>query len=462
MAHPPGPPLQNDLLANRLAQPFVRFMELEISSALLLLAMTALALVWANSPWGATYDQFWHIPLGLRLGDFFSLELSLGHWVNDGLMAIFFFVVGMEIKRELVLGELSSLRRATLPVAGAIGGMVVPAGIYFAMHAGQETVRGWGVPMATDIAFAVAALSLLGKRVPSGLRVFLLALAIADDLGAVAVIAVFYTAELHLDALALAGVGCAVCLALNLIGVRSLAVYGVVGAFIWFQTHHSGVHATVAGVMLGFLTPTRADFDQHRETLVDAARHALEELHHTLVGRGDEEPPADPSGHHRHQLVRKLEVVGRHALSPLDFLVNRLERWVAFFIMPVFALANAGVVLEASTLGDPVARKVGLGVALGLVVGKPIGVTLVSWLAVKGGIAVLPRGVTWGSILGAGTLAGIGFTVALFITALAFLEPNHVAGSKAGILLGSLVATVLGLGLLSRVLPKQDTPPVSG
>ncbi len=454
MSHSPGPSLpSNNLLADRLARPFVRFMELEISSALLLLAMTVLALVWANSPWGETYEHFWHIPFGISLGSLFSLELSLGHWVNDGLMAVFFFVVGMEIKRELVLGELSSLRRATLPVAGALGGMIIPAGIYYSMHAGLETVRGWGVPMATDIAFAVAALSLLGKRVPSGLRIFLLALAIADDLGAVAVIAVFYTAELHLDALAWAGVGCAACLALNLMGVRSLAVYAIVGLFIWYETHHSGVHATVAGVMLGFLTPTRADFDNRRETLVDVARHALEELHEALVGRGQDGPLHDPGGHQRHLVARKLEVVGRNALSPLDFLVNRLERWVAFFIMPVFALANAGVVFEASTLGDPVARNVAIGVGLGLVVGKPIGITLLSWIAVKLNIAAMPSGVNWASLFGTGMLAGIGFTVALFITVLAFQEPAHVAGSKSGILLGSLIATVVGLTVLSKALP---------
>ena len=444
-----------DSLAARVSRPFTRFLELETSSAWLLLAMAVLALIWANSPWGHTYEAFWHTPLSIVLGDAFALELSLGHWVNDGLMTLFFFVVGMEIKRELVLGELSSRARALLPISAALGGMVVPAGIYAAFHWGEPTLRGWGVPMATDIAFAVAALSALGSRVPASLRIFLLALAIVDDLGAVAVIAVFYTAEIHLSSLALAGAGLAGCVLLNWAGVRAIPVYALLGVFVWLETHHSGVHATIAGVLLGFVTPTAVEHGH--ESLIDRGRHALDHLRELLTGSHEEEV-VDYGGHRRHHVARELAGLGRASLSPLDFLVNLLERPVAFAIMPVFALANAGVVLDASTLGDPLAQKVGIAVALGLFLGKPIGIALFSYLAVRLGVAVLPPGVNWGAIVATGALAGIGFTVALFVTALAFENPIAISGSKIGILLGSAAAGGMGLALLVRSLPRSDSP----
>lgn len=440
---------RNPRLADRLASPFLRFMETEISSALVLLGMAVVALVWANSPFRDSYTALWRTPLGFTLGSVFHLELPLDLWVNDGLMAIFFFAVGMEIKREMVSGELSTRSRAMLPVLGALGGMVAPASIYAWIHAGGPAIHGWGVPMATDIAFAVAAMSVLGSRVPPPLRVFLLALAIADDLGAVAVIAVFYTAELHLAALAWAGAGLALCAVLNWVGVRNLLVYLVVGLFVWFETHHSGIHATIAGVMLGFLTPTTVPADDH-ERLIDSARGALDRLadafHHGLA--------EDPGGHERHRAIRSLRQIGALSLSPLDYLTNGLERWVAFFIMPVFALANAGVALDPAMLRDPMAERVMLGVAAGLLIGKPIGITAFSWLAVRLRIAELPRGVNWQAIMATGVLAGIGFTVALFVTALAFQNPIFTAGSKVGILLGSILATVLGLLLLDRALPR--------
>ena len=448
---PTGPP---NRLADLLARPFLRFMELEISSAILLLTMAAVALIWANSPWGATYERVWHTPLGLSLGQTTLLELSLGHWVNDGLMVIFFFVVGMEIKRELVQGELSTRARAMLPIFGALGGMLVPAAIYAAFHWGQPTIRGWAIPMATDIAFAVAALSVLGSRVPPGLRIFLLALAIADDLGAVAVIAIFYTAELHLSSLGLAGLGLVFCALLNWAGVRSFTVYLIVGFFVWFETHHSGVHATIAGVLLGFLTPTTVERDDD-ESLIDRGRHTLERLRDILIHEKPDHE-IDRGGHQRHHALRQLTGIGRQTLSPLDFLVNLLERPVAFVIMPLFALSNAGVVLDAQTLGDPTSRRVALAVALGLLLGKPLGITFFSWLAVRSRIAILPRGVGWPALAATGLLAGIGFTVALFVTVLAFEDPLPTAGSKVGILAGSLVATVAGLLMLNRALPPRS------
>jgi NhaA family Na+:H+ antiporter len=296
-----------------------------------------------------------------------------------------------------------------LPIAGALGGMIVPAGIYLLFHAGGAAASGWGIPMATDIAFAVAALTVLGSRVPSGLKVFLLALAIVDDLGAVSVIAVFYSHGLSLETLGAAVAGLLLTYAMNLAGVRSYGVYWIVGIAVWGATLASGIHATVAGVLLGFMTPAER------------------------LGRDD-------------------------ALSPLQYLTSALHPWVAFVIMPLFALANAGVRLEADALADPVASRVMIAVALGLVLGKPLGITLVSWLAVRLGIAALPQGVSWGAILGAGVLAGIGFTMALFITALAFEDAVLVAASKVGILGASVVATVVGLALLGRVLPARSAP----
>ena len=436
----------------RLTEPFRRFVRLEISSALLLLAMTVVALLWANSPYGDSYHHLFHgTENGPSLGwGSVQVAMPLGHWINDALMAIFFFVVGMEIKRELVYGELSSRSKAALPVFAALGGMVVPAGIYASLHWEGPALRGWGIPMATDIAFAVAALSSFGSRVPSGLKVFLLALAIADDIGAVAVIAVFYTDHLAADYLVWAAAGLVGMAVLNRIGVRSYAVYVAVAVAVWYWTHHSGVHATIAGVAIGFLTPARPALPGSGHTLVERGRHLLEHLAELLSGEG-----GDHSGHERHHVTRALHQVGRASLSPLDHLTNVLHPWVAFAIMPLFALANAGVVLSASTFEDPLALRVGVAVALGLVVGKPVGIAAFSWLAVRFGLAALPNHCNWGAIAAVGMLAGIGFTVALFITNLAFDHPVVTDGSKIGILIGSALAAVVGLLWLRRSLPRS-------
>jgi len=442
------PPPRPSRLADRLFRPFAQFMALEISSALVLLALTVLALAWANSPWAHGYEHLLHEKVGFVFGEH-AFKLSVHHWVNDALMAIFFFLVGLEIKREMVLGDLSTRARAMLPVMGALGGMIVPALIYFGFHRTGPAAAGWGIPMATDIAFAVAAMSVLGSRVPPPLKIFLLALAIADDLGAVTVIAVFYTETIHLGALAAAVAFLAFVFAMNLAGVRAFAPYWVVGGVVWFFTHESGVHATIAGVALGLLTPTHPD-PELRETLTDRARQTVDRLRE-WVRQGHE----DHGGHHRHHAVVEIQQAARGALSPLDYLANRLERPVLFVIMPLFALANAGVALEASTLQDPLAMRVALAVALGLLVGKPLGITLFAWVAVKTGLAAMPRGVNFLAIFATGMLAGIGFTVALFISALAFDDPVITAGSKVGILLGSTVACVVGLLALARALPAQ-------
>ena len=389
----------------RLTAGFRRFVALESASTILLLVATIVALALANSPLRGVYEHALHLPLSLGVGAF-RLELSLAHFVNDALMAIFFFVVGMEIKREVVLGELSSPSRAALPVFGAIGGMLVPAAIYASIHQGGPAAAGWGIPMATDIAFAVAALGVFGARVSPGLKVFLLALAIVDDIGAVLVIAVFYAKELAPLWGAVAVAGLAACALLGRAGVRSYGVYVLVGVVAWYATWRFGVHATIAGVALGLLTPAR------------------------------------PDPGHEH--------------SAVDELLHRLHPWVAFAIMPIFALCNAGVPLDATSLGDPLAQRVALGVALGLLVGKPVGVTLIAWAAVRSGVAQLPRDATWTQIGGVGLLAGIGFTMALFIAALAFEDaPVLVAGAKIGILAASALATALGLAVLARTLPAK-------
>jgi len=437
---------------DRINQPFQRFLALEASSSLLLLGMTVLALAWANSPWVEAYQHWLHLPLALHIGGF-ELSLSFGHFVNDALMGIFFFVVGMEIKREMAVGELSSASKALLPAIAALGGMLIPAGIYAAFHWGEPTIRGWGVPMATDIAFAVAALSVFGARVPSGLKVFLLALAIADDIGAVAVIAVFYTADVSIPWLAWAVGGLVFTFAMNLSGVRSYSVYFVVGGLVWFAMHESGVHATIAGVALGLLTPARSlEAVPDRATLVQRGIRWLEQLGDAIEG-GD-----DLAGHERHRITRQVQAVTRSTLSPIDELTNVLHPWVAFVIMPLFALCNAGVALGASALAEPVAARVSLGIGLGLLIGKPLGITLFAWLAVRAGLAQLPRGVGWSQVVATGFLAGIGFTVALFVASLAFSDPGHGAAAKVGILLGSVGATVRGVAGLARTLPRVASP----
>jgi Na+:H+ antiporter, NhaA family len=402
------------------------------------------ALALANSPWREGWAHLWHQRVAIEIGGF-ELALSLVHWVNDALMAVFFFVVGLEIKRELTIGELASRQRAMLPVFGALGGMVAPALIYLALQPGGPAAAGWGIPMATDIAFAVAALAVLGPRVPPGLKVFLLALAIVDDLGAVTVIAVFYTDEMSLGALFAAAAGLGLVYALRVAGVRAYGPYFVVGAGVWLATLGSGIHATVAGVMLGLLTPVHAL--AARETLVTRLRENVEEA---LQRVGDGSHAARPE-----PVLERVRTLSLEAQSPLEFLTHKLHPWVAFGVMPIFALANAGVTLDASTLGEAGGREVALAVALGLLLGKPLGIAAFALGAAKLRLAVLPDGVGAGALLGAGLLGGIGFTMALFITALAFGESPLADAAKVGVLTASVLACLGGLALLARVLPRR-------
>jgi NhaA family Na+:H+ antiporter len=420
-----------------LIDPIRRFMHIEATSGVLLVAATLAAIIAANSPAGEAFSAFWQTPVGLRFGSA-QLELSLQHWINDFLMAIFFYVIGLEVKRELVKGELRDLRRAALPLAAALGGMIAPAAVYLVLQHGAPGGRGWGIPMATDIAFVVGCLAVLGRRIPVSLRIMLLSLAIADDIGAILVIAVGYTAHLDGSALLLSGCGIAVIIACMKLGVQNLYVYLILSAVVWFEVHASGIHATIAGVILGFLTPSRAWISDRR----------LGRIIDTTI---DFMQGADwRSSQRRYAALRRMEHAARSSISPLRRFEAGLHPWVAFVIMPVFALANAGVRIDASALADPVA----VAVALGLLVGKPSGIVLFSWLAVKAGIAKLPAGVGWAAVWGGGILAGIGFTMAIFIASLA-MEGVLLSAAKVGILGGSLASAVLGIIVLTAALPKS-------
>jgi NhaA family Na+:H+ antiporter len=398
------------------------------------------ALVWANLP-GDSYNDFWNTHVVIDL-DRVELDLSLIHWVNDGLMAIFFFVVGLEIKRELVKGELADPQKAALPVAAAIGGMVVPALVYTAFNARGEGADGWGIPMATDIAFAVGVLSLLGPRVPLALKVFLLALAIADDIGAIVVIAVFYTEDIDPTWLAVAAATFAGVAAMGRFGVRAVYIYVAVGVFAWLAVYESGVHATIAGVVLGLLTPVYAYYeDEHVQARVLALAEDLRQAD-TREGNEIEE-----------STLRGLEELSRGSQPVSDRLEHALHPWTSYLIIPVFALANAGVELGGGAIADAVQSPIAVGAALGLVAGKPVGIALASLVAVRIGFAALPEGVDWKMLVATGMIAGIGFTVSLFIAGLAFDAADLVDEAKIGILGGSAfigLAGVLALRWLSR------------
>jgi NhaA family Na+:H+ antiporter len=415
------------------AQAFAR---VEASSGIVLFVAALVALIWANSPWDESYFELWATPIDID-ADIVHLELDLQGWVNDGLMTIFFFLMGLEIKRELVHGELSSLRRALLPATAALGGMIVPALIYTAFNYGGEGSHGWGVPMATDIAFALGALSLLSRRIPFSVRVFLLALAIADDIGAIVVIAVFYSEGIDLQWLGIAAAVLAGILVLNRAGVRAINLYIAIGAILWLATHESGVHATIAGVVLGLLTPAGhfynpATFAQSAEELAGDYRLALQ---------ADAEAVQS-------SILSQMEDLARGTESPLERLERALVHWVSFVIVPLFALANAGVAVSGDVASDAVSSAVSQGVVLGLVIGKPAGIFLFTLVAVKAKLCDMPAGATWSDILGVGMLAGIGFTVALLITDLGFDEPLLADEAKLGVLFGSAIAGILGFVFL--------------
>ena len=426
----------------RLARPIQRFIRTEAAGGIVLLIAAVVALIWVNSPWSDSYHDLFDHHLAFDLG-FYSVDESLHFWINDAAMVFFFFVVGMEIKREIVVGELASVRRMVVPAAAAVGGMVVPVLVFFLLVNEAEARDGWAIPMATDIAFAVGVLVLVGPRIPTGLKVLLLAMAIVDDLGAIAVIAIFYTDEIDLEALGLVAGLLALVYSLNRFGMWYIPVYFVIGGFAWMAMLQSGVHATIVGVLLGLMTPWRS---WHRaEDFPVIAEPALLRLR----------PHADEAEVHldreeRVQALLEIAEVGQKAVSPLDRLEHSLQRPVAFVVVPLFALANAGVELSPDTLGDVFTSSLTWGVTLGLVLGKPIGVTLGVWLAVRAG-ARLPLGVTWAQVLGVSLLGGIGFTVSLFVAELSFEPGLLLTEAKVGILLASTVAGALGYGMLRIV-----------
>jgi NhaA family Na+:H+ antiporter len=415
------------LLARRVAQPVARFLRIEAASGALMLAGAVVALVWFNVA-AHSYESFWSTELAVRAGGF-QLELTLHEWVNDGLMALFFFVVGMEIKREMVHGELRDPRTAALPIVAAVGGMVVPALIFLAFNAGGEAANGWGIPMATDIAFAVGVVSLLGARVPVQLKLFLLTLAVADDLGGIGVIAIFYSDGLAPVWLLAAFAAFATIYGLRRLGVWFFPLYVVLGALAWYCMLRSGVHATIAGVVIGFLTPTkplRAGLDA--EAIADRLEGQPE-----LVA-------AD---------VKNASFLIRESIPVDQRLMDMLHPWTSFVVIPIFALANAAIPLNGPALSDAATSRVTWGVALGLLVGKTVGITVMSWLAIKLGIGRRPRGATGLHLLGIAVAAGIGFTVAIFITGISFTDVTLQEGAKIGIFAASIAAAAISLLILA-------------
>ena len=425
---------------------FQRFLHWEAAGSIVLLACALISLVWANSPWAESYHDLTHTYLGISLGDE-TFKLSLKHWVNDLLMVMFFFVVGLEIKREMLLGELSSLRKAILPVMAAVGGMLVPAGLYLAFNAGGPGQNGWGIPMATDIAFALGILALFGSRAPLGLKVFLTALAIADDLGAVMVIALFYTEEVRLMPLAFA-VGALLLISLAAQArVKRVGLFAVLILVVWLGVFASGVHATIAGVLLALVVPVRAQIDPKR--FFETAKRSLATLEASNVTQDSMVDNDD-----EFTALADLSDATAGMMPPGVILERYLHIGQAFFVLPLFAFFNAGVAIGGDLL-DILTNPVSLGIIIGLVFGKQIGILFFSWAAIKSGKASLPEGVTWAQLWGASCLAGIGFTMSIFIDELAFKDPAIIDEAKVGVLMASLIAGALGYIVLKMALPKE-------
>lgn len=423
---------------DRVLTPFEEFLKIEASGGILLLLATVVALVWVNSPWSDSYKDLWQTKITIGPSGF-DLSKAAILWVNDGLMAIFFFVVGLEIKREILVGQLSSPRAAAVPVFAAVGGMAVPALIYAMFTVGTPSIDGWGIPMATDIAFALGILALIGSRAPISLKIFLTALAIVDDLGAVLVIALFFTDQISVTSLIVAVVFVVLLFGANFSGIRNPLVFFILSFCLWVAFLKSGVHPTLAGVIAAMAIPSKKliDDQQFLTRLQDISTQFR------TVARGQKERVE----HHRQRVFGELESAAAHAASPMSRLEHLLHPWVAFMIMPVFALANAGLEIDTSTI-QSLDDRISLGVIFGLAIGKPIGVVLFTWLAIRLGVGTLPVGLNWRVITGGGFLAGIGFTMSLFISRLALDNEGDVDVAKAGILVASVVSALIGSILL--------------
>lgn len=424
---------------DRMVRPFQLFAQRQASGGLVLLGCAIVALAWANSPWAGTYGQMLGIPLGISFGEQ-VLRLDLQHWINDGLMAIFFFGVGLEIKREFLVGELAERRKAVLPIVAAVGGMVAPALIYAGFNLDGAGAHGWGIPMATDIAFALGALAVLGSRIPEALKVFLVALAIVDDLGALLVIAIFYTASIDVRGVALSVALLLALWAANRVGARRGSIYLLLGLGLWAAFYMSGLHATLAGVLTALFVPARVKIVPG--ALPQVIRRGADNIEAQAL---DNEPDAmDPD---RVAIIGAIGGSLDAATAPLQRFEHSVQPWVTYGILPVFGLFNAGVLIDATVLGA-LPTAVPLGIMGGLVLGKSAGIGLASWLAVKTGLAELPEGSTWRQLVGTGFLAGIGFTMALFISGLAFHDTHHAREAQLAILIGSFLAAAIGIAIL--------------
>jgi NhaA family Na+:H+ antiporter len=443
-AHLPTEPIQ------RVTEPFARFFQIEAASGVILLLFTMVALFLSNSPWATPFLNSWEIEAGLSFGAF-EWTRSLKDWINDALLTLFFFVVALELKRELVLGELRESRLAALSIAAAVGGMVAPALLYLMLQLGHPGEPGWGTVMSTDTAFVVACLALLGSRVPPSLRVFLLSLVVVDDIGAILVVAIGYSHHFNWFALVLGILGLILVRVFSLLGVRSIPIYVLIGGWVWIALDASGIHGTVTGVILGLLTPATPWISDRRLHAV------MERVTAFPLGKHWSGKPKD------RKLLHTAEIAARETLSPVERLEFALHPWVSFAIMPLFAFANAGIVISVESFNDPTV----IAITLGLVLGKPIGIVGFSWLAVRLGIASRPSDLSWGVLAASGLLAGIGFTMALFIADLAFDE-SLLQSAKLGILAASAISATTGLLLLAWLLPcakaihPEEHSPLSG
>ncbi|HEX6223803.1 MAG TPA: Na+/H+ antiporter NhaA [Chryseolinea sp.] len=425
---------------DKILKPVERYMHKESTAGVLLLIMALTAMVWANTGWNDSYHHLWENKISLYAGDY-GIEKTLHQWINDGLMAMFFFVVGLELKREIMAGELSNFGKAMLPLMAGLGGMLVPALIYLFFNRSGIQSNGWGIPMATDIAFALGIMSLLGKRVPLSLKIFLTALAIADDIGAVLVIAFFYTSSISMVSLAVGAIFLLALWAANYLGVRNTLFYGLVGiAGLWLAFLVSGVHATIAGVLAAFAIPARTKVDE--EKFIQILEDQLREFHAIPPNDATLLEPA------QYKVIEKINRLTYAAGTPLQKLEYQLHPWVSYLIMPIFALSNSGITLQAGFLNGILSSSITVGTFLGLFVGKFFGVLAFCWIAVKLKIAALPEGVTWRHLSGVAFLAGIGFTMSLFVTTLAFKDAQHVTDAKLGIFIASIVAGLVGYFVL--------------
>ena len=429
---------------DRLTKPFVRFLQIESAGGAILLFFTVAALILSNSPWADGFEHAWETQAGFHVG---SIEFarSLREWINDGLMTLFFFLVALELKRELILGELKKPRMAALSIAAALGGMIVPAAIYLALQSGQPGQGGWGTVMATDTAFVIGSLALLGSRIPLSLRVFMLSLAIVDDIGAILVVAIGYSSNILWWPLLVAGLGVGIVRAMAKLGIRGFPLYVLVGGLIWLAVDASGVHATITGVILGLMTPAR--------------RWVSDERLYAILGQVIAHPAGseNSSDTKDRQTLQMAETAARETLSPVERLEIALHPWVGFVIMPLFAFANAGLPLTVSELGSSIT----VAIFSGFVLGKPMGILLFSWLALRLHIAIRPPELSWRMLIGGSLLAGIGFTMALFIANIAF-DKSLIDSAKLGIFLASVFSAVAGLALLMWLPVREGTTQVGG